>query len=217
MRGSFHHELEELRLDITRMGTMVEQALARSVQSLKESDVAAARQVVADDAEINRQHLAIEARCLSLLALQQPMAKDLRVIGTALKMITDLERMADYAVNIAKTTVRLEGEPLIKPLVDIPRMVETTMQMLRDAVQAFVNEDVDLALRMIERDHEVDHLYKRVFEELEELMKKDPANVHQALQLLFVARSLERTADHATNLGEWTIYMVTGERKELNL
>lgn len=215
-REGFHRELQELRNDITRMGTLVEQALERSVRALKDRDLDLARQVIDQDTQVNRYHLGIEQRCLKLLALQQPMAKDLRVVGTALKIITDLERMADYAVNIAKTTLRLQGEPLIKPLVDIPRMVEVTMQMLRDALQAFVNEDVDLAVRMIERDHEVDHLYSRVFTELEELMQADPANVKQALQLLFVSRYLERTADHATNLGEWTIYMVTGERKELN-
>lgn len=216
MRGSFHQELEELKLDITRMGTLVEQALERSVASLKASDVALAHQVVAEDKEVNRFHLGIEERCLRLLALQQPMAKDLRVIGTALKLITDLERMADYGVNIARTTIRMSGEPLVKPLVDIPRMVDVTMLMLREALAAFVHEDVAMALQMIERDHEVDHLYKKVFGELESLMMADPVNVRQALQLLFVARGLERTADHATNLGEWIIYMVTGERKELN-
>lgn len=216
MRGSFHQQLEELKLDITRMGTLVEQALAKSVAALKASDVDLARQVVAEDQEVNRLHLEIEERCLQLLALQQPMAKDLRVVGTALKLITDLERMADYGVNIARTTIRMASEPLIKPLVDIPQMVDVTMLMLREALQAFVHEDVTLALRMIERDHEVDHLFKRVFGELESLMMADPANVKQALQLLFVARGLERTADHATNLGEWIIYMVTGERKELN-
>lgn len=216
MRGSFHQELEELKLDITRMGTLVEQALERSVASLKASDVELAHQVVAEDKEVNRFHLGIEERCLRLLALQQPMAKDLRVIGTALKLITDLERMADYGVNIARTTIRMSGEPLVKPLVDIPRMVDVTMLMLREALAAFVHEDVSMALRMVERDHEVDHLYKKVFEELEALMMADPANIRQALQLLFVARGLERTADHATNLGEWIIYMVTGERKELN-
>ncbi|HHY93027.1 MAG TPA: phosphate signaling complex protein PhoU, partial [Firmicutes bacterium] len=165
---------------------------------------------------IDTMELDIENRCLRLLALQQPMASDLRVIGTALKIVTDLERMADHASDIAKVTIRLQGQPLIKPLVDIPRMATIARQMTRQSLDAFVQRDVNMALAMIESDHEVDHLYSQIFRELLTYMMEDPRTIQQATYLLFVGMYLERIADHATNLGEWIIYMVTGEKKELN-
>lgn len=215
-RKSFHLELEELQQDLLRMGSLVEKAIAEAVRSLAERDLELAEKVVAGDDLIDDMELDIENRCLRLLALQQPMASDLRVIGTALKIVTDLERMADHASDIAKVTIRLQGQPLIKPLVDIPRMATIAREMTRQSLDAFVQRDVNMALAMIESDHEVDHLYSQVFRELLTYMMEDPRTIQQATYLLFVAMYLERIADHATNLGEWIIYMVTGEKKELN-
>lgn len=215
-RKSFHVALQQLERELLRMGTLVEEAIYKAVNSLKERDVALARGIVEGDDLIDRMQVNIEQNCLQLLALQQPLARDLRAIGTALKITTDLERMADHAVDIAKITVRLEGQPLIKPLVDIPRMAEIARSMLRDSLNAYVNRDTALALEMIERDHEVDHLYNQIFRELLVIMIENPKTITQATHLLFVAQYLERIGDHATNLGEWIIFMVTGERKDLN-
>jgi phosphate transport system protein len=215
-RKSFHLELEELQQDLLRMGSLVEKAIAEAVRSLAERDLELAEKVVAGDDLIDTMELDIENRCLRLLALQQPMASDLRVIGTALKIVTDLERMADHASDIAKVTIRLQGQPLIKPLVDVPRMAAIAREMTRQSLDAFVQRDVNMALAMIESDHEVDHLYSQIFRELLTYMMEDPRTIQQATYLLFVGMYLERIADHATNLGEWIIYMVTGEKKELN-
>lgn len=215
-RESFHVALDALQQDLLRMGTLVEETIYKAVKSLQDRDTNLAREVIQGDDVIDQMELDIEQRCLQLLALQQPMARDLRTIGTALKITTDLERMADLAVDIAKVTIRLEGQPLIKPLVDIPRMAEIARSMLRDSLSAYVNRDTKLAMEMIERDHDVDHLYAQIFRELLVFMIEDPKTITQATYLLFVAKYLERIGDHATNLGEWIIYMVTGERKELN-
>jgi len=208
--------LEELGRDLLRMGTLVEDSIGRAIAALKGRDVPAAEAVIADDDRVDRMEHEIEARCLNLLALQQPLGSDLRRVGTALKIITDLERMGDHAVDIAKVVVRLGGQPLMKPLIDIPRMAEVGQTMLREALTAYVDEDKELALSMIQRDHEVDHLYGQIFRELLTYMMEDPRTVTQGLYLVFVAMYLERVADHATNLGEWVLYMLTGERKELN-
>lgn len=215
-RKSFHTELAELEQALLKMATMVEEAIYRAVKALKGRDPALAQEVIDRDAAIDDLELAIERDCLRLLALQQPMASDLRTIGTALKIITDLERMADHATDIAKITIRMGDEPFIKPLIDIPRMAELCQRMLRAALEAYVRRDAARAYRMIEDDDEVDHLYGQIFRELLTYMLQDPKTIQQATYLLFVASHLERVADHATNLGEWIIYMVTGERKEMN-
>lgn len=215
-RKSFHDELDELKNDLLKMGTLVEKAIHDAVKSLAEKDLDLARQVVDGDDLVDRMELKIEEKCLTLLALQQPMARDLRVIGTAMKIITDLERMADHAVNIARITIRLKGQPFIKPLIDIPRMADLAQRMLRDGLTAYIEVDPALAGKMGEMDHEVDHLYSQIFRELLVYMMEDPRNIQQATHLLFVGQHLERIADHATNLGEWVIYMATGERQDLN-
>lgn len=216
MRDGLREQLNDLQRDILRMGTLVEEAIARAVQALKTGDTNLARQVVAADDQIDQFMYEMEQRCLAIVALQQPIASDLRVVGAALKIITDLERMADHAVNMAKGTIKLEGQELVKPLVDIPRMAELAQQMTRSALEAYVHHDAQRADALRETDHHVDALYKQVFNELEALMARNPASIRQALQLLLMARDLERMADHATNLGEWVIYMATGERRILN-
>ena len=215
-RELFRHSLETLQDKLLKMGALVEEAIFKAVRSLAERDLDLAREVVEGDDVVDQMQQEIEMESLELIALQQPMAGDLRVLGTALKITTDLERMADLATDIARITIRLEGQPLIKPLIDIPRMAEIARSMLREALTAFVERDPELARRMVERDHEIDHLFKQVFRELLLLMMEDPRNITQGTYLLFVAKYLERIGDHATNLGEWVIYMVTGERLELN-
>ncbi len=216
VRQTFHHDLTDLEQELIRMGALVEDQLRRAVRSLTEHDVPLAHQVIADDDRVDGMEMDIERRCLTLLALQQPLASDLRVVSTVLKIITDLERMADHASDIAKVTVRLNQEPLIKPLVDIPEMARLTSSMVRLALNAYIHRSIDEALTMIRLDDDVDHLYARVFRELLDIMRSQPEAVAQGTYLLFVANYIERVADHATNLGEWVIYMVTGRRQELN-
>jgi phosphate transport system protein len=215
-RKGFHYELEDLQREILKMGVLVEEAIFLGVKSLAHVDAKIAEQVIAGDAKINEMMVEIESACLRLLALQQPMASDLRVIGTALKLVTDLERMGDHAVDIAKMTKRLQGERLLKPLVDMPHMADLAKEMLRDALNSYVNRDMDLALSLAKKDDVVDGLYKQIFNELQGLMEANGANVRQGTMLLIVCQHLERIADHATNIGEWVIYMVSGLRKDLN-
>lgn len=216
-RKGFHHALEDLQRDLLKMGVLVEESIYHAVKSLATLDGAIAEQVIQGDAKINDMMIEIESSCLRLLALQQPMASDLRVIGTAMKIVTDLERMGDHAVDIAKTTVRLQGEKLLKPLIDTPRMADMAKEMLHDALNCYVRRDTELAMQLAAKDDAVDHLYSTIFTELEEMMKQDPSNVRQATMLLMVCQSLERIADHATNIGEWVIYMVSGDRTDLNI
>jgi len=214
-RESFQEQLCQLRNDILQMGNLVENAIAMTAVAMANQDLAMAQKVVLEDDKIDQLQLAIENRCLSLLALQQPMARDLRFIGTALKINTDLERMGDYARNISKIVLRIGNEPLIKPLVDLPRMAELAQQMVRENLTAFVQQDRVLALQAARHDRIINKLYKKTFTELVELMARDTKTITQSMYLLFIARYLERIGDHATNLSEWIIYMISGERLEL--
>ncbi len=216
VRRSFHEELQQLIAQLLMMGDMVEQSIAKSIKALKEQDLELARQVVEEDDAIDALELEIEAKCLELIARQQPMAKDLRKIATALKIITDLERIADHACNIAEACLKIGKEPLIKPLVDIPRMADLSRGMLKKALDSYANNDVQLAYEVCRADDEVDSLHNQVFRELLTYMMQDPKNIQQATHLLFISSYLERIGDYTTNLAEWLIYMVTGERKRLN-
>jgi phosphate transport system protein len=215
-RNAYARELDELHELILKMGCFVEQAIAKSVKALAEQDINLAREVINGDLIIDRLELEIENKCLRLIALQQPMAIDLRRIATGLKIITDLERMADHAEDIAKTTIRMKDETLFTRLVNIPRMSEIAQEMVRDSLDAYVHKDEELARRMCERDDEMDGIYSRLFDELLDIMENNQGLVKQATYLLNVGQFLERIADHATNIGEWVIYMVTGDRMELN-
>lgn len=215
-RQSFDRALEELQQEILRMGSLVERAIYNAVHSLAVQDVNLADSVIKGDKIIDQMELEIEQECLKLIATQQPMAKDLRKISTGFKIITDLERMADHAKDIAKVTKTLAGQPLIKPLVDIPRMAALTQQMVKDGLDAYVKGDVQLASTLNEKDDEVDHIYSQIFRELLTYMMEDPRTITQATYLLFVGRYIERIADHATNIAERVIYLVTGERPDLN-
>ena len=216
IRKSFQTALEELSQDVLKMGTLVEDAICIAVKSLADRDLKLAEKVIEDDDLVDNLQLEIEDKCLTMLALQQPMAGDLRIIGTALKIVTDLERMADHAVEIAKVTIKLRGEPLIKPLVDIPKMAKLAQEMVRDSLTAYIERDPVLAQNLMIKEKEVDYLYEQVFQELILIMSRTPSIIHQGVCLLRVAQSLERVGDHVTNLGEWTIFLTTGKRKDLN-
>lgn len=215
-RDAFHTQLDALNRELHVMGVLVQQAISGAVTALVTRNVPAAETVVERDQDVNVAYANIERLCLELLALQQPMAGDLRRIAATLKVITDLERIGDHAVDIARVVIRMGGEPHVKPLVDIPAMATLAQEMVADALAAFVNRDKERALAMIAKDNEVDRLHKKVITDLQALMEKDPATIAQSIQLLFVSGALERIGDHATNLGEWLIYLETGEKKELN-
>ncbi|MGH2360981.1 MAG: phosphate signaling complex protein PhoU [bacterium] len=215
-RTQYHLELEALQADVVRMATMAGEAIHASVEALKLLDVDRAERIVAADDQIDALHLQLEDRCMRLIALQQPMASDLRTITAVFAITIDLERLADHAEGVARCVQRLAGQPLLKPLIDIPRMEELVQQMLRDAIHAFLHRDVVLAEATALKDDEVDALRSQVFRELLTYMMSDPATVSRALELLLVAQDLERAADHVTNIAERVIYAVTGELRELN-
>jgi len=215
-RSAFDEQLAHLQRDMLRMGVFVNEAIDKAVQSLQKMDRQLAREVIEGDEVADRMAIDLQQRCLQLMALQQPLARDLRVIGTVLKVVTDLERMADHATDIAKVVLRLDCPAPPKPLLDIPLMAQRVQEMNREALDAWVQGDSERARRMTERDNEIDGLYRKLFDDLLQVMQSDPKSVRTATYLLLVAHYLERIGDHATNLGEWTIYQETGELKDLN-
>lgn len=215
MRLSFHEEVEQLKRDLLRMGILVSDAIQRAVEALSRLDGALAQQVVDGDDLVDELYLELERRCFELMALQQPMAIDLRSIGTVLKISTDLERVGDHATDIAKTVLRLQGEELVTELVNIPRMAELLQVMIREALEAFVNLDTERAARVIKMDDEVDEVYARVMETAIQLIQAKPLQAKQAAYLMMIGLWLERVGDHLENVGEWTIYMVTGNLREV--
>jgi phosphate transport system protein len=212
-RQNYSQELEALRQELLAMGQLVQNAITISIEALCKQDADLARKIILDDDAIDALEEAIEDKCMILIARQQPIAGDLRMIGTCLKITTDLERMGDHASDIAEIAVRLGTQPLIKPLVDIPIMANLAQQMLQNSLLAYLNRDISLAEQVCSDDDEVDHIYNRMFRELLTYMMEDPSTITQATQLVFVARYLERIADHATNIAEWVIYIVTGQRR----
>lgn len=215
-RETFDRDLERLQDELLHMGELVETAVQRSIEALQARSVAIADEVIRGDDAADALHLKLEERCMQLMATQQPMAKDLRMIAAVWAMTIDLERVGDHAEDIARTTKRIAEQPLLKPLIDIPRMGNLVVEMLRDGLAAFVARDAEQAERMARKDDEVDHLYAQVFRELLTYMLEDPTNTQRATHLLMVAQALERVGDHATNIAERVIYMVTGTFKELN-
>lgn len=211
-RQSYDQDLATLREDLLHMGVVVTNAIDKAVESLAKRNVSLAKQIMDGDDVIDDMQVDIEDKCMVLIARQQPMARDLRIIGTGLKITTDLERVGDHAFDIAKIAVDLNGKELIKPLVDIPRMAKMSQTMLKDALEAYINLDIALAEQVCAADDEVDQLNQQLFRELLTYMMEDHRTISQATQLILVARSLERVADHATNIAEWVIYLVTGQR-----
>ena len=215
-RSQFDRQLIEIRDNILRMGELVDTSIARALQSLREQDQALARQVIVDDAAINELRFTVEEECLTTIATQQPAAVDLRVVISAMNIVNDLERMADHSTGIANTVLRMGHEPLLKPLVDLPRMAEAARDMLRRGLDAFVNRDVAAARAVAAEDDEIDHLYKAIFDELLSIMSGDPASLQRGTYLLWCAHNLERMGDRVTNIAERVIFMMTGTMKELN-
>lgn len=216
-RPGFHQSLSVLQRELQDMGESVKDLVLKSVESLAKFDEIMARQVIKNDDLIDDYLTTIDELCLRLIALQQPMASDLRIIGTAMKIATDLERIADHAVDIAKITIRLAGEELVKPLEVIPEMADIAIEMLHESLHSYTERDVHRAASLAEKDDRVDKLYSSVMQELMGMMGSDYNRNRQLTHLLFVAHFLERVADHTTNIGEGVIYMVTGKRKDLNV
>jgi phosphate transport system protein len=215
-RKEFDSSLEILRKLLIEMGGRVEQTLKSSIEALKNLDAELARTLIDKDAEINHIEDQIEEIGSKLIATQQPVAKDLRRILTAFKIASDLERMADLSVDIAKVVLRMEGQVLIKPLIDIPRMSEIVQLMIHESIAAYIDEDVELAYKMAKMDDEVDELYSQIIRELFSFMVENPKIISQGMLLTFVGRYIERIADHATNIGESVVYLVTNKRADLN-
>lgn len=215
-RKNYDTQLQELRERLLKMSGLVEKSLHDSVESLRVLDGDLAQSVIDLDDEIDQLEVEIDEYAIKLIATQQPVAKDLRKIISAIKITSNIERIADFSVNIAKVTKRLEGQTLLKPLVDIPKMTETAKKMLRVGIDSYINEDIELAKELKEMDDTIDHTYKMILNELIELMIEDTGNINQGQQLGFAARYIERIGDHITNIGESVIYLVTGERRDLN-
>ena len=216
-RTHFDLQLQSLQSDVLRMSSMVEKAIDRAVQSLKTRDRQLSEQVIKADLEINQLRFEIEERALTLIATQQPMAGDLRVIAAIVHMITDLERMGDHAAGIAKINLLHGDQPLLKPLIDVPHMAELCRDMLRRAMDAFVARDHDAAVRIAAEDDAVDALYDQVYHELVMYMVSDPATIERATWLLWAAHNLERVADRVTNICERVAFLVTGRMEEMNV
>jgi len=212
MLRHFDDELRELKTDVLKMGAMVEEAIFKSIEALKHLSAEEADAVVTNDKIIDELELKIEERSLGFLALQQPMAIDLRFITMAMKITTELERMADLAVDIAQRVFELVDKPLLKPLIDIPKLTTIAQQMTKDTISAFINKDADLASKVILMDSQADNLRNIIQQELiNDYMAKDPTTVTRAVPLLLIARHLERICDHATNIAEDIIYMCSAK------
>ncbi|MNI50044.1 hypothetical protein D3C73_1046830 [compost metagenome] len=215
-RKEFDKDLEELRSLLQQMGEHVTDALEGAILALQTLDTARAQEIVKADLRLNAMEDRIMEIGSRLIITQQPVAKDLRRIIVAFKISSDLERMGDLALDVAKVTMRVQGQQLIKPLVDIPRMAELVTGMITEAIQSYLDENTDLAYKMAQDDDQVDHLYSGMINELYAFMVEKPESLNQAMLLTLVGRYIERIADHATNIGESVVYLVTGKRPDLN-
>lgn len=215
-RADFHRELDGLQESILVLGSMVEKAVIRSVEALKNRDLETSRQIILADDLIDRKRFEIEDHCIEVIARQQPMATDLRTIITLLHINVELERIGDYAEGISKICLMIGDEPPLKPLIDIPRMADKSTDMLRRSLTSLVERDVEAARKVCNDDDEVDALYDRVFRDLLTIMIQDPQGIQRGTYLLWVAHDLERIGDRTTNIAERVVYLVTGTMEELN-
>jgi len=215
-RETLDEQLNSLQKDLLAMGDLVDRAIERSIQALASRDLALAEKIIQEDEAINRAQRDLDEKCLVLLATQQPLASDLRAIIAVSNIATELERIGDYAKGIAKITIMMGDQPLLKPLIDVPRMAEKGRQLLRQQLEAFVNRDAEAARRLAAEDDVVDGLYDQVYRELMFFMMQDPKTIGRATHLLWVAHNLERIADRTTNIGERVVFLVTGQVEELN-
>ena len=217
VRSGLDRQLRMLQDEVLMMGGMVEKSIARALDSLTRRDLEASEQVIREDDYIDRKRFDIEEQCIDLIATQQPMAGDLRILISILHITVELERMGDYAEGIARINVLMGDEPLLKPLIDVPRMAEKATSMLRRSLDAMVNRDTLTALQVCNDDDDVDALYDQIYRELLLFMIQDPSTIQRATYLLWVAHDLERIADRATNVAERVVYMVTGRMEEINV
>jgi len=216
-RSTFERQLSEIEEDMLVLAGMVERAIERSIESLRNRDIELARVVIVEDMDLNRKRYETEEKCLELLATQQPIARDLRRILAILYIIVDLERMGDHAEGIAKIAIMLSDDAPLKPYIDIPRMAEIAVDMLRRSIEAFKHRDVELARRICDDDDQVDALYDQVYRELLLYMLSDPKTIERATHITWIAHNLERIADRVTNICERVVYMVDGTIEELNV
>lgn len=216
-REAYHKALINLQDEVLEMAGMVANAIKKSVESLQKRDMNASRVIITNDSLINKKRFAIEEKCISLIATQQPMAVDLRVLTSILSIITDLERMGDHAEGIAKISLLIGDESFVKPLIDIPRMADIGLSMLDKCLKAFVNRDVEAARLICNEDDTVDALHDQIYRELLLLMIQNPKIIHQATYLTWVSHNLERIADRVTNIAERIVFMVTGKMEEMNV
>jgi len=217
VRTSFERHLHELQDDVLVLSSMVEKAIYRSMEALKNRDLELAKQVIADDSEIDRKRFDIEEKCIELIVTQQPVASDLRIIVAVLNIIIDLERIGDHSEGVGKITLMIGNEPPLKPLIDLPRMAQKTGDMLRRSLDAFVNRDAEAARRISKEDDEIDALYDQVFRELLTFMAEDSRTITRATRLIWVAHNLERSADRVTNICERVVFVVTGKMEEIGV
>jgi phosphate transport system protein len=215
IRTDFHKKLREIQDEVLVMGSMVGKAITSSVTALKERDLDQAHQIISDDLKVNQKRFEIEERCIELIATQQPMASDLRSIIAILNITTEIERIGDYAVGIARIVILIGDEPPLKPLIDVPRMADQTVDMLRRSLDAFINRDAEAVKKIAVEDDLVDNLYDQVFRELLVFMAEDPRTITRATRLIWVAHNLERAADRVTNICERVVFMVTGKMEEI--
>ena len=211
MQRHFHEELEALKQTLLAMGGLVEDQIRRAMRALLERDDVIAQDVIDRDRQVNTYDVEVDEQCVNLLALHQPAAGDLRFITTAMKIVTDLERIGDQAVNIAQRALELNREPQLKPYIDLPRMADKAQRMVKESLDAFVARDTALARQVCGEDAEVDALKEQIFRELLTFMMEDPRTVSRAIRVILISRFMERVADHATNIAEMVIYLVEGK------
>ncbi len=215
LRKTFEHEIQQVKDDVLLLGSMVEQAILNTVDALKRRDIKASHQILEADKLINKKRFEIEHKLMILIASQQPMAHDLRLLASCMEIISELERMGDYAKGIANINIRMGDAQLLKPLIDVPRMAQKDVDMLHRALTAFVNEDIETAQQIPVEDDEVDALYNQIYRELMTFVIADPSTIERANWLLWVAHNLERVADRVTNICERTVFIATGEMTEI--
>lgn len=215
-RVEYDHQLDALKHEIIRMGSLAKDLLAGSMKALVDRDAQAAKRIIESDDVIDALRDNIEEQCITLIATQQPLAKDLRVIFAAIKMGTDLERIADYGVGIAETALKFEGEKYIKPLIDLPRMTDIACQMLLDSVRAYADGDDKLAIKAARRDCELNDLFRQIYRELLTYVMESPRHLNQMMSFVLIARYLERVGDHIVNICEMIVYYATGQKLDLD-
>ncbi len=215
IRTEFHKRIRSIQDEILVLGSMSSKAIMNSIEALKYRNLELAQQIIDNDVHINHKRFEIEEKSIQLIATQQPMASDLRMIVAVLNIITELERIGDYAMGISRVVLMIGDEPPLKPLIDIPRMAERTSEMLRNSLEAFINSDAESARKISAEDDFVDSLYDQVYRELLVFMMEDPRTITRATRLMWVAHNLERSADRVTNICERVVFMITGKMEEI--